>query len=76
MPLFEGILSDLFPGVELPALDYEQLRAACKANAEKMGLQFLDTFFAKIVQLCAPALLHRTPLTYCSVLMVPHSPEG
>ena len=55
VPLFEGILSDLFPGVALPALDYDHLRAACKANAERMGLQFLDTFFTKIVQLCDAA---------------------
>jgi len=53
VPLFEGILSDLFPGVELPAVDYDNLRAACVDNCAKQGLQFLESFFAKIVQLCA-----------------------
>jgi dynein heavy chain, axonemal len=52
VPLFSGILSDLFPGVQLPEPDYKVLHDACKANAEKQGLQFLDTFFTKIVQLC------------------------
>ena len=51
VPLFEGILSDLFPGVDLPVVDYDRLRFACRTNSEKMGLQFLDTFFIKIVQL-------------------------
>jgi dynein heavy chain len=53
VPLFQGILSDLFPGVQLPDPDYAKLKTACKTNAAKQGLQFLDSFFTKIVQLCA-----------------------
>lgn len=53
VPLFEGILSDLFPGVDLPVVDYDKLRDACRSNMEKQGLQYLDTFFTKIVQLYA-----------------------
>jgi dynein heavy chain, axonemal len=56
VPLFAGILSDLFPGVQLPEPDYAVLHEACKANCEKQGLQFLDTFFTKIIQLCASTL--------------------
>lgn len=32
VPLFKGILSDLFTGIELPAVDYDQLRAALIDN--------------------------------------------
>lgn len=39
VPLFRGILSDLFPGVTLPPSDYTHLSAALKANAIKQGLQ-------------------------------------
>ena len=49
----QGILSDLFPGVELPDIDYNNLKDALKANCAKLGLQPLDTFLEKIIQLCA-----------------------
>ena len=51
MPLFNGILSDLSPGVSLPTADYDNLRAALLANCEKENLQPLDTFFTKTIQL-------------------------
>ncbi|GMH33280.1 hypothetical protein BSKO_01114 [Bryopsis sp. KO-2023] len=51
VPLFEGILSDLFPGVSLPPVDYDNLRNAVVENCKLSNLQPLDTFFTKIVQL-------------------------
>ncbi|KAA6419936.1 MAG: dynein heavy chain axonemal [Trebouxia sp. A1-2] len=51
IPLFEGILADLFPGVTLPEPDYkdldECLRAACKAA----NLQATPVFMEKAHQL-------------------------
>eukprot|EP00803_Ostreobium_quekettii_P008972 evm.model.scf_437EXC.9 EVM.evm.TU.scf_437EXC.9 scf_437EXC:49472-57192(-) len=51
VPLFNGILSDLFPGVTLPPTDYDSLRNAVNENCEKCNLQPLDSFFIKISQL-------------------------
>jgi dynein heavy chain, axonemal len=51
VPLFNGILSDLFPGVSLPTADYDNLRAALLANCEAENLQPLEAFFTKITQL-------------------------
>ncbi|KAF6266164.1 dynein heavy chain 9 [Scenedesmus sp. NREL 46B-D3] len=51
VPLFNGILSDLFPGVELPSVDYDNLRNALIDNCIKAGLQPLESFLTKAIQL-------------------------
>jgi len=51
VPLFKGIVSDLFPGVDLPATDYAALLEALRARSLERGLQPLPAFFDKIIQL-------------------------
>ncbi|KAJ7400487.1 hypothetical protein BTVI_105082 [Pitangus sulphuratus] len=50
VPLFQGIISDLFPGVVLPTPDYDLFIKALTANIEKMNLQPVPWFIGKIIQ--------------------------
>ena len=49
--LFRGILSDLFPGVVLPRYDYDNLNKAVRSYCVANDLQYIDSFYNKIVQL-------------------------
>ncbi|KAH3881436.1 hypothetical protein DPMN_005362, partial [Dreissena polymorpha] len=51
IPLFEGIISDLFPGVMLPKPDYDALEAALLKRIEARNLQAVQYFIDKIVQI-------------------------
>lgn len=39
LPLFKGILGDLFPGIERPAFDYGPLLKSLKLAIQNQGLQ-------------------------------------
>ena len=51
LPLFDGILSDLFPGVKRPPFDYGPLNTALKLAAEKNNLQPTPYFLVKNIEL-------------------------
>jgi dynein heavy chain len=51
LPLFKNITSDLFPGVNLPNPDYEDLLRTMKAAMDKMNLQYHPYFIMKTIQL-------------------------
>lgn len=50
VPLFHGIISDLFPNVELPKVDYELLTETFNEVCESMNLQPKAEFLIKVVQ--------------------------
>jgi Hydrolytic ATP binding site of dynein motor region len=50
VPLFQGIISDLFPGVELPQVDLGVFLDALTDQIVKHKLQPVPWFISKIVQ--------------------------
>ncbi|CBJ31041.1 dynein heavy chain [Ectocarpus siliculosus] len=51
LPLFEGIISDLFPGRKRPVLDYGDLNSVMKLVIQAKGLQPHPFFTTKVIQL-------------------------
>mmetsp|Transcript_6703 Transcript_6703/g.27190 ORF Transcript_6703/g.27190 Transcript_6703/m.27190 type:complete len:4341 (+) Transcript_6703:132-13154(+) len=51
VPLFKGIISDLFPGVVLPKADYALMETAMHEACAEMNLQPDPYFFLKTIQL-------------------------
>ena len=49
VPLFGGITSDLFPGIELPKPDYEKILEAVHTVVAQQGLQPVPAFLAKVL---------------------------
>ncbi|CAD5120552.1 DgyrCDS9119 [Dimorphilus gyrociliatus] len=48
---FEGLLTDVFPGVNFKGIEYEQLEAALKECCNEMGLDVNDTQIKKCLEL-------------------------
>lgn len=51
VPLFNGIISDLFPGLEQPKINYGDLLDSLNKTCEKQGLQSEEIFIKKCIQL-------------------------
>ena len=50
IPLFEGIISDLFPGIKLMSTDYTLMKKCFFETCDEMNLQPEECFFVKVVQ--------------------------
>jgi dynein heavy chain len=51
IPLYAGIMGDLFPGISKPVIDYGKLFASMKAIMAKKNLQPHPWFIEKVIQL-------------------------
>jgi dynein heavy chain len=50
MPLFNALMSDLFPGAEPPTVDYGALQEALEAEIDAAGLQRVPSIIRKCIQ--------------------------
>ncbi|XP_068180564.1 dynein axonemal heavy chain 12 [Antennarius striatus] len=50
IPLFNGIISDLFPGIHLPEADYKLFQEAAAECCKKHNVQLTEVFLKKMIQ--------------------------
>ncbi|OQR86425.1 dynein heavy chain [Achlya hypogyna] len=70
LPLFRGIISDLFPGVVVPFVDYGVLQKAIETQLEALNLQQVASFVIKAIQ------VHETQLVRHGMMLVGEAGSG
>jgi dynein heavy chain len=70
LPLFSGILLDLFPGIKVPYVDYGKLQLAIEKALDTFDLQRVPTFISKVIQ------VHETQLVRHGMMVVGESGSG
>ncbi|XP_021360073.1 dynein heavy chain 2, axonemal-like isoform X4 [Mizuhopecten yessoensis] len=70
LPLFNGIMSDLFPGIETPTIDYSKMKNAVIAELKENQLQCNNHTITKILQ------LYETKTSRHSVMIVGSTQAG
>ena len=70
LPLFRGIIADLFPGVDVPFVDYGVLQKAIEKQLEIAQLQQLPSFITKAIQ------VHETQLVRHGMMVVGEAGSG
>tara|TARA_B110000208_G_scaffold3481_2_gene4695 strand:- start:71 stop:7927 length:7857 start_codon:yes stop_codon:yes gene_type:complete len=70
LPLFFGILRDLFPGIDVPFVDYGTLQEAVEHQIELAGLTIVPALVSKIIQ------IHETQIVRHGMMVVGQSGSG
>ncbi|KAH9121803.1 hypothetical protein LEN26_010526 [Aphanomyces euteiches] len=70
LPLFRGIISDLFPGVVVPFVDYGVLQKAIETELAALNLQQVNSFVLKTIQ------VHETQLVRHGMMLVGEAGSG
>ena len=68
IPLFLGIISDLFPGVSLPQADYSLFLDAVADVCRATNLQNVDFFNEKVIQMYEMMIVRHGYWTFASYL--------
>lgn len=70
LPLFSGIVQDLFPGIAVPFVDYGNLQVAIEKTLDEMSLQKVEAFITKVIQ------VHETQLVRHGMMVVGEAGSG
>merc|ERR1711869_47338 len=70
LPLFYGILDVLFPGLDVPYVDYGELQQAIENQLRLRKLQVVPEFVAKVIQ------VHETQLVRHGMMVVGEAAAG